>query len=189
LLVVSFAPADNVTLAAFQTAYGITNLNQPIVGPYTGKLGNRSNRVGLERPQPPDAVGQSFSWIVVDEVTYGNQSPWPPSAHGGGHSLHRISPSQSGDDPANWIAGPPTPGLHQTAITTAPELTLQFAGGQLQLTWPATHIGCRLEAQTNALATGLSTNWVTISGSALTNQITIPIHSENDAAFFRLVYP
>jgi hypothetical protein len=68
-------------------------------------------------------------------------------------------------------------------------LTLQITDGQLQLSWPPTHIGSRLEAQTNSLATGLSTNWVTISGSATTNQIAIPIHSDNDAVFFRLVYP
>jgi hypothetical protein len=189
LLVVSFNPADLTTLAEFRGAHEITNLSLPILGPYSGKLANRSDRVGLERPQTPDAPGDSYSWIVVDEVTYGNQTPWPASANGGGHSLHRISPSQSGDDPANWIAGTPTPGQHKTPITTAPELTLQITDGQLQLSWPPTHIGSRLEAQTNSLAIGLSTNWVTIPGSAQTNQITIPIHSENDAVFFRLVYP
>jgi hypothetical protein len=189
LLVVSFNPADTATLAAFRNAHGITNFSLPILGPYSGKLGNRSDRVGLERPQAPDAPGDSYSWIVVDEVTYGNQTPWPASANGGSHSLQRISLDQSGDDPANWIAGAPTPGQHQKAITTAPELTLQITGGQLELSWPNTHIGCRLEAQTNSLAIGLSTNWVTIPGSAQTNQITIPIHSVNDAVFFRLVYP
>jgi hypothetical protein len=122
-------------------------------------------------------------------MTYGNQTPWPASANGGGHSLQRILPGHSGDDPANWNAGAPSPGQQQTAITTPPELTLQFTGGQLELSWPNTHIGCRLEAQTNSLAIGLSTNWVTIPGSAQTNQITIPIHSDNDAVFFRLVYP
>ncbi len=189
LLVVSFAPSDAVTLAAFRSAHGITNLSLPILGPFSGKLGNRSDRVALERPQAPDAPGDAYSWIVVDEVTYGNQTPWPASANGGGHSLQRISPGHSGDDPANWNAGPPTPGQHQTAIITPPELTLQITSGQLELSWPPTHLGCRLEAQTNSLATGLSTNWVTIPGSAQTNQITIPIHSDNDAVFFRLVYP
>jgi len=110
LLVVSFSPADTATLAAFRSAHGITNLSLPILGPYTGKLGNRSDRVALERPQAPDTIGESYSWIIVDEVIYGNQSPWPASANGGGHSLQRLAVSMSGNNPANWFAAAATPG-------------------------------------------------------------------------------
>jgi hypothetical protein len=110
LLVISFAPTDTVTLAAFRSAHGITNLSLPILGPYSGKLGNRSDRVALERPQVPDAVGQDYSWIIVDEVIYGNQSPWPATANGGSHSLQRLSTLALGNDPANWFAATATPG-------------------------------------------------------------------------------
>ena len=110
LLVVSFAPTDSVTLAAFRSAHGITNLSLPILGPYSGKLGNRSDRVALERPQSPDVVGDGFSWIIVDEVIYGNQTPWPASANGGSHSLQRLSTVAHGNDPANWFAAAATPG-------------------------------------------------------------------------------
>ncbi len=110
LLVVSFPPADTTTLAAFRAAQGITNLSLPILGPYTGKLGNRGDRVALERPQSPDVVGEAYSWIIVDEMIYGNQSPWPVSANGGGHSLQRLSTSVHGNDPANWLATVATPG-------------------------------------------------------------------------------
>jgi hypothetical protein len=110
LLVVSFAPTDTTTLAAFRSAHGITNLSLPILGPFSGKLGNRSDRLALERPQGPDFVGDAYSWIVVDEMIYGNQSPWPASANGGSHSLQRLSTVQSGNDPANWFAAAATPG-------------------------------------------------------------------------------
>jgi hypothetical protein len=110
LLVVSFAPTDTGTLAAFRSSHGITNLSLPILGPYSGKLGNRSDRVALERPQVPDMVGEGYSWIIVDEMIYGNQSPWPATANGGSHSLQRLSSAASGNDPANWFAATATPG-------------------------------------------------------------------------------
>jgi hypothetical protein len=109
LLVVSFDPADTVTSNAFVAAYSIT-ANVQLFGPYTGKLGNRSDRVTLEKPQLPDAVGEAYSWVIEDETIYGNQNPWPSSAAGNGDSLERISMNQHGFDPDNWNAAAPSPG-------------------------------------------------------------------------------
>ena len=81
-LVVNFDPADAMALEAFRTKYGITNAEVQIFGPFSGKLGNRSDRVALEKRQYPDLPGDPYSWIIVDEVIYGNQSPWPASANG-----------------------------------------------------------------------------------------------------------
>jgi hypothetical protein len=50
-------------------------------------------------------------------------------------------------------------------------------------------MGWSLQEQTNALNIGLGTNWVTVPGSALTNQILITINPANPSVFFRLVYP
>ena len=48
LLVVSFNPATNAAqLAAFKSAYGITDPGLPILGPYSGKLANNSDRLAL----------------------------------------------------------------------------------------------------------------------------------------------
>jgi autotransporter-associated beta strand protein len=71
-----------------------------------------------------------------------------------------------------------------TDITTA-----VIGGNTLQLAWPADHIGWTLEAQTNSVSVGLSTNWVRISSSASTNRVSIPIVTTNGCEFFRLVYP
>lgn len=73
--------------------------------------------------------------------------------------------------------------------TTPTNITAVVVGGQYQLSWPASHIGWRLEAQTNTLGAGLSGNWATVPGSAAVNQITIPMDPANGSVFFRLTYP
>jgi hypothetical protein len=57
----------------------------------------------------PDAPGTPF-WSVIDEVVYSDQTPWP-LADGNDLSLHRITSSKAGNDPENWAARAPTPGL------------------------------------------------------------------------------
>jgi hypothetical protein len=76
-----------------------------------------------------------------------------------------------------------------TVATNPVPLGAAVVGGSLQLSWPADHTGWRLEVQTNTLAVGLRTNWFTVSGSAATNQVSLPIDSANGSLFFRLVYP
>lgn len=110
LLVVSFDPADVVARTRFQNRYGLEPGTIRIVGPYQGKLANSSDRVALERPQRPDLPGEPYSWVIVDEIIYGDQSPWPAAADGTGWSLHRLEAPRAGNDPANWQAAVPTPG-------------------------------------------------------------------------------
>jgi hypothetical protein len=62
------------------------------------------------------------------------------------------------------------------------------AAGQLQISWPADHTGWQLQSQTNNLTSGLGTNWINVSASAQTNQMTLPINAIG-AVFFRLVRP
>ncbi|MGH7952241.1 MAG: glycoside hydrolase family 28 protein [Limisphaerales bacterium] len=67
-------------------------------------------------------------------------------------------------------------------------LLFQVNGNQLQLSWPADHVGWYLQIQTNYLSEGLGTNWTTVPGSQLTNRIFIPINQNDDDVFLRLVY-
>jgi hypothetical protein len=71
--------------------------------------------------------------------------------------------------------------------TATPQLAFGATGGQLQLNWPMDHVGWRLEMQTNALNSGAA--WVTVSNSATTNQVFVPVNSTSAGVFFRLVYP
>ncbi|MDR3459654.1 MAG: sialate O-acetylesterase [Verrucomicrobiae bacterium] len=62
-------------------------------------------------------------------------------------------------------------------------------GSLLQLSWPVVNAGWRLQVQSNSLSTGLSTNWIMVTGSNVTNQVTMPIGSTAGSVFFRLIYP
>jgi autotransporter-associated beta strand protein len=73
--------------------------------------------------------------------------------------------------------------------TNPPYLTNIVVGGNLNLSWPADHLGWRLEVQTNQLTVGLATNWVTWPGSTTNTSESIPVLPGNPSVFFRLVYP
>ncbi len=77
----------------------------------------------------------------------------------------------------------------QTISTAPPQLNLVAGAGQIQLSWPMDHLGWELEMQTNSLAAGPGGNWVTIPGSTMTNQMTLPLSPNSGNAFFRLAYP
>ena len=115
LLIVNFDPADGVASNSFRARYNLSSTSVPFFGPCSGKLGNRSDRVALEKPQYPDLPGDPYSWIIVDEMIYGNQSPWPAAANGSGASLQRTSADRCGNNPTNWTAAAPTPGERMLA--------------------------------------------------------------------------
>jgi hypothetical protein len=77
----------------------------------------------------------------------------------------------------------------QPAPMSPPLLRFGLNAGPVQLTWPADHTAWRLEVQTNSLAAGLGTNWVTVPDSTATNQMTFPIDPTAGSIFFRMVYP
>jgi hypothetical protein len=73
--------------------------------------------------------------------------------------------------------------------TNPTNLTAVVNGSNLELSWPADHIGWRLQVQTNSLTTGLGTNWVAIAGTAASNHYTNTIDTTKGAVFYRMVYP
>ncbi len=77
----------------------------------------------------------------------------------------------------------------QIIATEPPPLTLTIAAGAMQFNWPASHLGWRLQGQTNAADFGISSAWSTVPGSTATNQISIPLDPNNGSAFFRLSSP
>ena len=66
-------------------------------------------------------------------------------------------------------------------------LAFQITGNQLTISWPPT--GGHLETQSNSPGVGLGTNWVTVPGSATTNQVVVPVDLNNGSVFYRLVVP
>lgn len=76
-----------------------------------------------------------------------------------------------------------------TVNTTPTNIVTTVGNGTLTLSWPTSHTGWRLEAQTNSLSVGLTSTWYTVPGSTTTNSVTMPINPANPAVFFRMVYP
>jgi hypothetical protein len=117
-LVVPFDPAHAVALAAFRAKYAVAT-DAPVFGPYSGKLANEGDRVELRQPGTP-ASGLVPS-VLVEAVTYADSLPWPGGAvDGGGLSLQRRDATQFGNDPLNWLAGPPTAGARNGPGIVAP---------------------------------------------------------------------
>jgi len=123
-----FSFPTNVTLAAngllviaqtdparFRASNNVPTSAQ-IFGPYFGELQDNGENLQILRPDAPKLEtdgSTTVPMIVVDEVRYNNNAPWPTNAIGAGVSLERIYASQYGDDPINWraaLAGP-SPGL------------------------------------------------------------------------------
>ena len=76
-----------------------------------------------------------------------------------------------------------------TVLAEPASIATAFTNGTLSLMWPAEQTGYHLLAQTNAPGSGLTTNWLVVTNSNMTNQMTIPINATNGSVFFRLVYP
>ncbi len=113
LVVVGFDPiADAVSASEFKAAYGLVS-TATLFGPWSGKLGNGSDSIELQRPDAPQSVGLSDAGfvphILVDKVKYSDTAPWPTNADGFGMSLQRVSNTGYGNDVTNWIAAVPTP--------------------------------------------------------------------------------
>ncbi len=99
LWILSFNPTNTFKLALFCAAYDLTAAHETFVGGYSGSLSDRGERIALERPQDSDDPLNplDISWVVVDELYYFDQSPWPENADGTGYPLIRIGRS-------DWIA-------------------------------------------------------------------------------------
>jgi hypothetical protein len=62
-------------------------------------------------------------------------------------------------------------------------LNFTHTGNSIQFSWTGSF---KLQAQTNSLSVGLSTNWMDYPGGG-TSPVTVPIGVTNGTVFFRLV--
>jgi hypothetical protein len=119
----TLAPGERVVLAknviAFEGSYGAAP-EAAVLEWGGGKLSNGGDKLQLSRPGEAEGDG-NYSWLRVDRVVYSDGShgeafadgvdPWPAEADGQGQALARLDATAYGNDPANWHAADPTPGI------------------------------------------------------------------------------
>lgn len=115
-------------------------------------------------------------------LNYLGKSQWPdPLFNGRLDELFLYNYALSDTEIARLTAQQPPPPTTPTSLATA------LTGNSLQMSWPANYLGCRLES--NSVSLTAVASWFPVSGSATTNQLTLPINAASSNVFFRLVYP
>lgn len=130
LLVVGFDPQGlPIQKSAFLLQYGLSSLTA--VGPFNGHLGNQGENLRLEFPDTAitNSTGEiQIPYVVAENISYHDNSDWPSGADGFGFSLTRKDPLRFGNDPDNWVAVKPSPGVGGT-LPSLPSISQQPQGG------------------------------------------------------------
>lgn len=102
---------DTIPAEEFRSLYDVPE-DVPIFSGASGGLRNSGDTLTLMSPEEPflDGIKTVVPYKVVERVEYSDKGLWPVSADGGGKSLIRKNTDQFSDDPANWMAGNPSPG-------------------------------------------------------------------------------
>ena len=167
-LVVTLPAPTNLTAIATNLQINLSWGSVAGATSYNLKRGTQSGG-----PYPTVENGLTTTSYADENVTNGVNYFYVATANGaGGESTNSL--------PANAV---PLPSNQPTAIAA------QFGNGLLQLSWPQDHLGWTLQIQTNDLATGLGTNWVTVPNSTNVIFTNIAPDPSNGSVFYRLVYP
>jgi hypothetical protein len=165
VLVANFDATDSVLLNAFRQKFNVPAA-VPVFGPYRGELNNDDDEIELKMPDTP-LVDDTVPYVMVEQVDYRDEAPWPATADGTGPSLHRLGSSYA-NDPASWVAAAPTAGRPRGS-GTAPQITAQptdqtglafgsatfwvGAAGDAPLRYQWRFNGANIEGQTNSILT------------------------------------
>lgn len=133
---------------------------------------------------PTLITGDTFQLFSATNVTGGFTAVSLPANDGNGTS-YTWSTNQLVPNGVLTLLSGGTP--VSPVNTNATNITYSFAGGVLTLSWPTDHTGWLLQAQTNPPNVGITTNWVTVSGSQLTNTNSFNISTSN-TVFYRMIY-
>jgi autotransporter-associated beta strand protein len=104
-------------------------------------------------------------------------------------ALTPASPGQNLAWNANTLRTDGTLRVSSLASLAPATITNMVSWNLLTLSWPADHLGWRLQAQTNSNPAGLSSNWFNVPGSASTNEMTFTLDPTAGSVFYQLVYP
>ena len=116
----------------------------------------------------PNGDGNMTPITIADDtsqaLTVGTRGDGNNRLTGGINELILIGSALSPSDVASMEGLLKTEYNLQPPISTNPtSVTFSLASNQLTLSWPVDHTGWQLQAQTNSLAVGISTNWVNVA--------------------------
>ncbi len=101
-------------LNSFNAHYTNVPQNTTIYQWDTGGLSNDGEKLEIAIPGDKD-YGKDRYYIRTDRVNYDDRLPWTFQADGTGNSLTHLRPTEAGNnytnDPGNWHAAEPTPGV------------------------------------------------------------------------------
>lgn len=158
------------------------NVSNVIVSPVTFSTFVTGTRQLTATVLPANATYPSFTWASSNAAIATVSAGGLVTANAAGTTTITATTLDGG-----FIAGSV---VTVTNLLSSPLLTFTTSGGSaMTFSWPADHRGWLLQVQTNGLSTGLGTNWFTVSGSAATNQIVLPLNPANGAVFYRLSSP
>ncbi len=109
--------------ASFRTLYKVPA--SVAVFQYSKKLDNKGETLTLLCPATPEPSG--IPYYAVDAIDYSPSAPWP-KASTANLSLQRNDLGAYGNDPANWLAASPTPGVAPASLVPPIKLQLTFTG-------------------------------------------------------------
>jgi autotransporter-associated beta strand protein len=156
--------------------------------------GNLAFRVNTSQIPPNDmvAVGGTLQNAGRGTVAISNTGP----ALAVGDTFHlfnkavlnggALAVTGAGVQWTNNLAADGSIGVLSVIPTNPTNITFRASGGILSLAWPSTYLGWVLQAQTNALDVGLSTNWVDVPGSGFVTSTNLTINPASPVVFFRL---
>jgi hypothetical protein len=126
VIVVGFDPDWNAeALAGFRAQYRL-DAQVIILGPWRGQLNPASGTLQLFKPQ--SSTAEPVADVLVEELRYLTQPPWPDNADGTGWSIHHRYPQFIGSEPSLWAGLPATPGDQDGDGDVLPDLWEVTAG-------------------------------------------------------------
>lgn len=190
ILLVSFDPDVQASLAAaFRAKYAVPS-GVPLHGPFSGKLGNSGEPVILLRPdQPQDASHPDAGFVpylLVDRVDYLDSAPWPPAADGAGSSLQKTGTSLFGNDPAHWTAAAPTAGSTPSSAPPAIK-SIALASGKVTFTFDAYPLRSYLVQYRSTLGPAASWQLLQVVSEQTPRTVTIARDASSRTEFYRVV--
>jgi len=196
--VATYIGAQTADSLGFATNYEVLAVGDPIT--VTGNSGQQNQlfTVGGIAPtitlNPGDVLTAGFEAAGSDLVSINTNATGLVDYIYDGDSLPGAAPGPlTANATFNFLDRTIQFNVGFTFNTPSPvQLIGQVSAGQFQVSWPQAQIGWQLQMQGVAIngsgGGGISTNWMNVANSTLTNLVTTPINTASNF-YFRLVSP